>query len=238
MTAIIILAHRGTGKGRGENSFNAFVKGLADGAVGIELDIRMTKDNIPVCVHDETLKRVYDEDVCINTLELTDIKDMALLNDDAITTLECVFEKFGDKIFYDVEIKDPAVIGEFAKLVKRFGLDELMVSSFKHPCLSVVKEHLPKSGIAPIIDFKGIEDYKMYIQSILSEYTPYSLNLDTRFFQTENESKRDWFKKVKVEHDVKLAFWTVNTLEDFNLIKDLCDFVITDKPALFKDVIV
>ncbi|HOO32787.1 MAG TPA: glycerophosphodiester phosphodiesterase family protein [Thermotogota bacterium] len=237
MIAILILAHRGTGKGSGENSINAFDKGLSEKADGLELDIRITKDRIPVCVHDETLTRVFDRELFVRDLSMSDLESLKLYNPDNICTLEDVFKWFGNEIYYDIEIKDPAVLPEFKELVQQYHPKQLMVSSFVHKCLNNVKEAIPEAGIAPLIDFKTIDDYQAYIMDIVRTYSPYSLNLDVRFFEEDNQEKLDWFNDMKTNYNVKLAFWTVNTMNAFKSIESICDFLITDKPSNFRGVV-
>jgi len=236
MIEILILAHRGTGKGKRENSLNAFNQGLSYGADGIELDIRLTRDNIPVCVHDKTLKRVYDSDLLVSDLNLSDIKENNLFNDDEITTLEKVFERFGNKIYYDIEIKDPKAIDNLIKNINKYNIDKFMISSFKHFCLKEIREKIPDSMIAPIMDFKDVMNYKKYIIDIVDEYNPFSLNMDVRFFKEENKEKIHFLNSLKKEKGTMFAFWTVNTLEDFKLIENICDFLITDRIPLFKEL--
>ncbi len=52
-----IIAHRGASKLAPENTMYAFELGYKFGAEGIETDVQLTKDNIPVLIHDETVKR-------------------------------------------------------------------------------------------------------------------------------------------------------------------------------------
>jgi glycerophosphoryl diester phosphodiesterase/predicted amidohydrolase len=53
-----ICAHRGFNTVAPENSLAAFGSAIALGAAEIELDVRFTKDGIPVVVHDDHLERV------------------------------------------------------------------------------------------------------------------------------------------------------------------------------------
>lgn len=55
-----IFAHRGGGALGPENTIAAFDRGLAAGADGLELDIRLSADGIAVVCHDETLDRTTD----------------------------------------------------------------------------------------------------------------------------------------------------------------------------------
>ncbi len=50
------IAHRGSTGLWPENTMGAFERAIADGAEGIELDVHLSKDGIPVVHHDEALK--------------------------------------------------------------------------------------------------------------------------------------------------------------------------------------
>ncbi|PAV29566.1 glycerophosphodiester phosphodiesterase [Virgibacillus profundi] len=52
-----IIAHRGASKQAPENTMPAFELAYHQKADGIETDVQLTKDNIPVLIHDEHLKR-------------------------------------------------------------------------------------------------------------------------------------------------------------------------------------
>ena len=54
---MVVLGHRG-GRGKGwpaENSLPAFARAVAEGADGVELDVRLTADGVPVVFHDAEL---------------------------------------------------------------------------------------------------------------------------------------------------------------------------------------
>ena len=53
-----IFAHRGASAFAPENTFAAFQKAIDDGADGIEFDVRLAKDGVPVVFHDSDLKRL------------------------------------------------------------------------------------------------------------------------------------------------------------------------------------
>ncbi|HEX9961294.1 MAG TPA: glycerophosphodiester phosphodiesterase family protein [Pyrinomonadaceae bacterium] len=54
----LIIAHRGASALAPENTLAAFQKAIEDGAEGIEFDVRIAKDGVPVVFHDSTLKRI------------------------------------------------------------------------------------------------------------------------------------------------------------------------------------
>lgn len=52
-----IIGHRGASAVAPENTMAAFREALAVGADGIEFDVRLTRDGVPVVIHDSTLRR-------------------------------------------------------------------------------------------------------------------------------------------------------------------------------------
>lgn len=55
-----IIAHRGASKYAPENTMPAFELAYEMGADGIETDVQLTKDNVPVLIHDENVHRTTD----------------------------------------------------------------------------------------------------------------------------------------------------------------------------------
>ncbi|WKB37060.1 glycerophosphodiester phosphodiesterase family protein [Terrilactibacillus sp. S3-3] len=54
---IAIFAHRGLSIEYPENTMSAFKAAEQAGADGIELDVQLSKDGVPVIIHDESLER-------------------------------------------------------------------------------------------------------------------------------------------------------------------------------------
>jgi glycerophosphoryl diester phosphodiesterase len=54
-----IIAHRGARVSAPENTRSAFDAALAYPIDGIELDVQMSKDEVPVLFHDQTLAKIY-----------------------------------------------------------------------------------------------------------------------------------------------------------------------------------
>jgi glycerophosphoryl diester phosphodiesterase len=57
MTPPLIIGHRGASAVAPENTMAAFRAAIAAGADGIEFDVRLTRDSVPVVIHDSTLRR-------------------------------------------------------------------------------------------------------------------------------------------------------------------------------------
>ncbi|MBY7143430.1 glycerophosphodiester phosphodiesterase [Virgibacillus sp. NKC19-3] len=72
-----IFAHRGASKRAPENTMHAFKLAYFLGAQGIETDVQLTKDDIPVLIHDEQVTRTtnrtgYVKDFTFNQLKQLD----------------------------------------------------------------------------------------------------------------------------------------------------------------------
>ncbi|MFV8833671.1 glycerophosphodiester phosphodiesterase family protein [Aquisalimonas sp.] len=63
-----IIAHRGVARSYPENTLAAFEAAVAAGADGIELDIQLTADGVPVVLHDPSLQRTTGVDGDVNRL--------------------------------------------------------------------------------------------------------------------------------------------------------------------------
>jgi len=57
MSFPLIIAHRGASALAPENTLAAFRRAIDDGADGVEFDVRLSKDGVPVVIHDSTLGR-------------------------------------------------------------------------------------------------------------------------------------------------------------------------------------
>ena len=53
----LIIGHRGAHARAPENTLGAFKMALDAGADGIEFDVHLARDGVPVVIHDATLKR-------------------------------------------------------------------------------------------------------------------------------------------------------------------------------------
>lgn len=53
----LVIAHRGASAVAPELTMAAYLQATKDGADGYECDVRLTKDQVPVCIHDNNLNR-------------------------------------------------------------------------------------------------------------------------------------------------------------------------------------
>lgn len=108
-----IIAHRGNRVMQPENSMAAFQLALEQGADALETDLRITRDRVIVCHHDETLDRMTDGSGRVDEMTLDEINTLRLRapdgsrSDEPIPTLDSFLDTFGQKTFFLLELKAP-----------------------------------------------------------------------------------------------------------------------------------
>jgi glycerophosphoryl diester phosphodiesterase len=69
-----IVAHRGASWDAPENTVEAAMRGWADGADALEVDVHLTRDGEVVVIHDPTLMRTAGRDARVDALTLAEIR--------------------------------------------------------------------------------------------------------------------------------------------------------------------
>jgi len=127
--SVACIAHRGDSWNYPENTRLAFDAALRAGADGIELDVQLSRDGIPVVYHDRTLTRAGGGRRRVHTLTLAELQrlDAGASPDTGrplgIPTLEEVLERYGRRTRLLLEIKvrgtDAAPLRELTEAVAR-----------------------------------------------------------------------------------------------------------------------
>src|SRR5258705_9850029 len=70
----LILGHRGASAVAPENTLAAFSRAILEGADGIEFDVRLSRDGVPVVIHDASLRRTAGIDTLVGDLALAQLQ--------------------------------------------------------------------------------------------------------------------------------------------------------------------
>ncbi len=113
-----LYAHRGcTANGAGENTIEAFAQAIKMN-IGIELDVRLTKDNIPVIIHDKSLMRVAGKNIDVSSLSRDELKKIRLNTGENIPTLSETLKFVNNSVPLMIELKTPKILPTSYKLEK------------------------------------------------------------------------------------------------------------------------
>lgn len=75
---LLVAAHRGQWRAAPENSLAAIDEAIKDGAEIVETDVRLTRDGVPVLMHDATVDRTTDGKGRVDQMTLAEIKQLHL----------------------------------------------------------------------------------------------------------------------------------------------------------------
>ncbi|MFB9466096.1 glycerophosphodiester phosphodiesterase [Streptomyces cinereospinus] len=76
MPNVTAVAHRGAPYHFRENTIDSLRSALRLGADAVEVDVRLTRDGVPVLLHDETLKRLWEHDRPLLSLSSDEVREV------------------------------------------------------------------------------------------------------------------------------------------------------------------
>ena len=228
-----IWAHRGASGHAPENTLPAFEMAYLAEADGIELDVQLSKDGVPVVIHDEQIDRVSDGVGNVRDYTLEELRAFNMnqhfpaYGRVVIPTLSEVYDLVrGTEMVVNLELKNSAVFYEgleeqVLELARRKGLEDRMIySSFNHYSMRKIKRLLPTARVAFLYS-DGILDAAEYARQNGAYAIHPSLG---------NMGYPD-LDMVRECHDrgVRIHVWTVNEEADIERMKALgVDAVITN----------
>ncbi len=171
----LIIGHRGASASAPENTLAAFEQALADGADGIEFDVRLARDGVPVVIHDATLERTGLRQGAIAALSSSELREVdagtwfnrkfparALENfsQERVPTLAQVLELVGGSaraLYVEMKFEDNAdcapLAFEVVREIRQHGLTlSVIVESFKLDAIKEVKRIAPDIRTAALFD--------------------------------------------------------------------------------------
>lgn len=234
------FAHRGFSGEYPENTMLAFKKAIEVGIDGIELDVQLTKDGVPVIIHDETIDRTTD-----GSGEVRDYRYEELSKFDAsyrfkkdgdvnkIPTLEEYLEYVKDfDIVTNIELKTGVyeylgIEEKVLDLVKKYNLmEKVIISSFNHYTIMRVKALEPEVKCGFLSESWLLKSGRYTKENGIECYHPYFKSLNSAVM-----------KELK-ENGVEVNTWTVNTEEEIKNMEELgVDTIITNYPDLAKRIL-
>lgn len=134
--SFINYAHRGASEYAPENTFLSFYLGILMGAEGIETDVQLTKDGIPVLFHDDTLLRVTEAQGSIKDYTFSQLRELNVKNrelSDKIVSLEDFLLHFSFRsITFAIELKVPNIEEKVINLLNKYNMkNKTVITSFE-----------------------------------------------------------------------------------------------------------
>lgn len=228
---VLRIGHKGACGYEPENTLASFEKAVKMGADMVELDVRLTKDCIPVVIHDNNVKRTTNAKGRVSKMTLSEIKELRIDDEHAVPTLEEVVELCSGQCLMDIELKVDAV-KEVIGIVEQYDMvRDVIITSFNHKLLKRVHEINPEIRTGALFNqhsgsylkFSYRLYTKMLIRSALSNKADVLLPHYSRI--------KDYIVRAAHSNELAVYAWTVNDLDEMAKLKDMgVDAIISDYP--------
>ncbi|MFH1235840.1 MAG: glycerophosphodiester phosphodiesterase [Parcubacteria group bacterium] len=146
---ILKIGHRGAAGHEPENTMVSFQRAVEMGAGAIELDVRPTRDNQVMIMHDSTVDRTTNGHGKVSQLSLSDVRILRTKEkSQPIPTLSEVLDAYQDNMEIFIEIKDFSCVTPLADLLlKRNNFRNIVVISFSRRTLESFSAHMPNIDV-------------------------------------------------------------------------------------------
>ncbi len=223
-------AHRGFSGKYPENTMIAFEKAIEIGADGIETDVQLTKDGVPVICHDFSIDRCSNGTGSVSEYTFEYLRTLEF-GGQKIPTLDETLALFApSKLGVNIEIKNdfgrfPGIEEKVVALVQKYQMQKrVIISSFDHATV------LRCRALDPSIDIGFL--YECYYQE-MGDYCARNgvKNAHPNWRKLDEKSIANLRK-----NGCRINAWTVNEEADIRRLIDLgFDIIIGNNPDLVKD---
>ena len=227
-----IIAHRGFSSVRPENTFASFEHAINSGFNLIELDVHLSKDGVPVVMHDVTVDRTSNGSGPIKSKTLDELKQLDAgswfpkdsdmdFGIQRIPTLEEIISTFRSKahVFIEIKSEEEDLLFKTRDIIKDYGLLKSNAGNLKIPGVSMIsfnKEQLVRSkNIMPelmhgyLVIYSDLEDIQFCVSNSLDGYFPHIGTLSRDLIISANKN------------NISVGVWGAEKPEDLLPVKDL-----------------
>ena len=254
---VLVIAHRGDWRHAPENSLQAIKNCISMGVDMVEIDVRLTKDSIPILMHDNTLNRTTTGKGNVSDWTLQELKTLYLRNGanhathHRIPTLEEALLVAKDQILLNLD-KCYAYFDVIYPILKKTNTaDQVLMKgtvSLKE-VQSDFGQYLDEVNFMPVIHLKA-EDAPHKLAAYLSDASPppaiefvfsdLKSPIIKQFEAIHNAGTRVWvnslWKSLNAGYEDDMAVQNTDSIYGWYL-KNQVSMIQTDRPRLLLEYI-
>jgi glycerophosphoryl diester phosphodiesterase len=233
----LIIGHRGASAVAPENTMAAFREAIAVGADGIEFDVRLTRDGVPVVIHDSTLRRTggLNQRVAdLSSLEISKVDvghwfapGFASETVPSLRELFTLFRSNSASLYLEMKCDSPAELRPLAeaccRMINEYSLKErVVIECFQLAALEILKE------IDSEIKTAALFDRVFTDQSIITRAT----EIGAMAVALHHRLARKALVEKSKQAGLHVAVWTVDDPIWIERAREMgIDALITNDPA-------
>lgn len=214
-----IIAHRCNNYDYFEHSLDSCQRCLDDKNIdGLEIDVRLCKDNVLVVSHDNFVKTYKGKIINIKKIKYNNLKKYNIgnsINVVRIRRLDDYLSKFktNKKIIIEIKDDDKRVVDILYSVINKYELN-YYICSFNYDIVTLFKKRYPK--------------YKVGL------FIGYMLNYD-KFYNELDFNLLHYNLLNRINLNKEVFIWTVNNKKIYDKICKISENIniISDKPYLF-----
>ena len=212
-----LIGHRGVKDLKPENTFESILTAFDLGLECVEIDVKISKDHIPLLLHDDTLNRTTDGSglVCDYTFDEINKLDAGYFfykskTDIKVPSLKCILDLVKKKEKYlNIELKpnknhEVLNVNKVLQEIKQISYDKIYFSSFDLSSCVSLKNSAPNL----LCGFLNDDFNKINIKDtvdICKKYNLFSCGINLNFF---NNSIINQF----IENDIQVTVYSDNNI--------------------------
>jgi len=144
----IVIAHRGNSGRAPANTMESIRQAVDLGVDMVELDVRISKDGVPVLIHNDTVDETTDGTGAVSSLELAQLKELDAGSwkderyaGERIPTLMEALEFTKGRVNLSLDLKDEAAIPAMIKAVQQADMvDDVVICGCYEPQAQKIRE--------------------------------------------------------------------------------------------------
>jgi glycerophosphoryl diester phosphodiesterase len=249
---ILRIAHRGASRHAPENTLAAFSIAIDQGIDAIEFDVRLTRDGVPVVLHDDRLDRTTDGRGPVAAASFAAVRRLDAgswfdprFRGERVPTLAEVLDCAGDRCGVNIEMKTAADRGHLvwsrrlaarseagrladavAREVRRARCSGLLlISSFSRGALQAARDRLPRTRLGLLVSRSARGTAQAHRALRLYSLHPHARLASRRRLAAARR------------RGLRVIAWPVNDIATLRRLAELgVDGIISDDPLLFRSL--
>jgi glycerophosphoryl diester phosphodiesterase len=240
----IVIAHRGASGYYPENTMSAFKAAIDMGADMIELDVLLSKDQVPIVFHDEKLDAKTNGKGLVADWTLSELQKLdagswfdTKFKNERIPTLIEVLRFCKDKILVNIEIKTEAVSASenegiedlVLEMIDELEIEEqVIISSFDYRAIERIEKK--KSSIRTALLYERKQSGDKGPLELVKQYNTNAFNFSIK------QLTSNWSDQLN-SSDVPFFIYTVNDKKNMIWVMETgAKGIFSDKPDVLKRV--
>jgi len=224
MTRPLAVAHAG-GAGHGpENTLLAISRALALGAHAIEVDVRLTSDQLPVLMHDATVDRTTDGHGPISSLAWDDVRSLNTGEGEKVPSLAEAAKLVAGRALLIAELKVAGGAHAIAQaLIPTVGPEGAQVWSFLPQALEELAQVAPSFPRTLLVSGRDVQQWPCPLQT--------ALRLEAIGIAIEHTALEGDIAQDVKRAGLELFAWTIDEPEEIARALDLgVDGIVSNYP--------